>query len=77
MSVFSVERSKYGCSTSAYNAANYVGLKISRQPFSTSRIISAWVVNPLVIKLMNECSHTDILESVSIIGDEIINEVIN
>ncbi|MGV8003708.1 hypothetical protein QPK14_16930 [Photorhabdus temperata subsp. temperata] len=30
--------SKHG-DTSAYNAANYAGLKISRQPFSTSRII--------------------------------------
>ncbi|WP_275381987.1 non-ribosomal peptide synthetase [Xenorhabdus bovienii] len=37
--------------------------------------ISAWMVNPLVIKLINDRSHADILESISIISAEIIDKL--
>ncbi|MGJ0638074.1 thioesterase domain-containing protein, partial [Xenorhabdus bovienii] len=38
--------------------------------------ISAWVTNPLVIKLVNDRSHADILESISIISTEIIDKLL-
>ncbi|WP_275359790.1 non-ribosomal peptide synthetase [Xenorhabdus bovienii] len=37
--------------------------------------ISAWMVNPLVIKLINDRSHANILESISIISAEIIDKL--
>ncbi|MBD2814338.1 hypothetical protein ID850_06065, partial [Xenorhabdus sp. Flor] len=36
--------------------------------------ISAWVTEPLMIKLIEHCSHSDIIEATSIIKDEIINK---
>ncbi|MGJ0579352.1 thioesterase domain-containing protein, partial [Xenorhabdus bovienii] len=37
--------------------------------------ISAWVTNPLVIRLVNDRSHADILESISIVSAEIIDKL--
>ncbi|WP_038213532.1 thioesterase domain-containing protein, partial [Xenorhabdus bovienii] len=37
--------------------------------------ISAWVTNPLVIKLVNDRSHANILESISIVSEEIIDKL--